>query len=722
MFNCRLTLSRIMRLLFLGMLCMTLLTISLFTILDNSAYGESEIIANSFGLENSTILELKNSRGNSVEIDSVRIWLSGENSFQSFKTEQGWMGKNTPQGVIIFSSQDLLKPGEVVKFGIKTSVEKPVINWKALDTNGNIIKTAQTITDTEITDVKEIIQPKSVAIKDDSTFRLIPTKLSPGSDFRVIGNNFVPNQSLNFYINEKITNTFSTDSNGNFLITNQVPESTNAERTQFLISDSVGAETEISIRLTEQEKRTIGQSLQLVFDETPTTVKRGESITLQGVATPENTLTITSSQNTLGIISIETITTGSDGKWSFENLFSPELELETITIKISDGKDLIERNIDVISSKLIRINSEEPRYEPGDVITFTGNAIANTDLLYYLEDPKGSEIISDLITVDSSGIITFEIQTELSQMKGTYVLHANQGKENGISVVGLGEEPVEVIVVDSTKLNYNTNEKIKIQIQGQPNATVAIIILDDSSKEKISDTVNLGADGFHTYEIESNELSVGTYVIEVRHGKARGDTVFSIGLTQGSGVITMQTTKDEYNAGESILLMGNTGANSLLTLTLYNSEGTVVKQVEVFTSKNGAFQSDKFRIPNDPEIGQWSIKAKSGGNTAEHSFTVTKILEGVAVLVDKESRTYSLSEIITISGAGANPSTGVDIKFLDSGGNEISDKLTIYATSTGAYITSIPVAVIIPSDLVPGEFTILVEDPLTSSSTTITVE
>ena len=701
---------------------MTLLTISLFTILDNSAYGESEIIANSFGLENSTILELKNSRGNSVEIDSVRIWLSGENSFQSFKTEQGWMGKNTPQGVIIFSSQDLLKPGEVVKFGIKTSVEKPVINWKALDTNGNIIKTAQIITDTEITDVKEIIQPKSVAIKDDSTFRLIPTKLSPGSDFRVVGNNFVPNQSLNFYINEKITNTFSTDSNGNFLITNQVPESTNAERTQFLISDSVGAETEISIRLTEQEKRTIGQSLQLVFDETPTTVKRGESITLQGVATPENTLTITSSQNTLGIISIETITTGSDGKWSFENLFSPELELETITIKISDGKDLIERNIDVISSKLIRINSEEPRYEPGDVITFTGNAIANTDLLYYLEDPKGSEIISDLITVDSSGIITFEIQTELSQMKGTYVLHANQGKENGISVVGLGEEPVEVIVVDSTKLNYNTNEKIKIQIQGQPNATVAIIILDDSSKEKISDTVNLGADGFHTYEIESNELSVGTYVVEVRHGKARGDTVFSIGLTQGSGVITMQTTKDEYNAGESILLMGNTGANSLLTLTLYNSEGTVVKQVEVFTSKNGAFQSDKFRIPNDPEIGQWSIKAKSGGNTAEHSFTVTKILEGVAVLVDKESRTYSLSEIITISGAGANPSTALDIKFLDSGGNEISDKLTIYATNTGAYITSIPVAVIIPSDLVPGEFTILVEDPLTSSSTTITVE
>ena len=711
-----------MRLLILSALSLALLTISLFSISENLAYGENEIIANSYGLENSTILELKNNRGNNVEIDTIRIWLSGDNSFQSFKTEKGWIGKNTPQGVIILSSQDLLKPGEVVKFGIKTLVEKPIINWKALDVNGNIIKTAQTSTDTKITDAKEINQPKSVAIKDDSTFRLIPNKLAPGSEFRVVGNNFVPDQSLNFYINEKISKSFSTDSNGNFLITDQVPEGTTVDRTKFSLSDSVGAETEISIRLIDQQKRTIGKSLQLVFDETPSTAKRGQIITLQGLATPETTLTITSSQNTLGTISTETIIAGFDGKWSFENLFSPELELETITIKVTDGKDTVERNIDIISSKLIRINSEETRYDPGDTIIFTGNAIANSDLLYYLEDPKGTEVISDLIKVDSSGIVTFEIQTELTQMKGTYVLHANQGKETGISVVGLGEEPVEVIVVNSIKLNYKTNEDIKLQIEGQPNATVAIIILDDASKEKISDTINLGADGFHTFEVESKELSVGTYVVEVRHGKARGDAVFSIGLTQGSGVINMQTTKDEYSAGESILLMGNTGANSLLTLTLYNPEGGVVKQQEVFSGKNGAFQSDKFRIPNDPIIGTWSIKAKSGGNTAEHSFTVTKTLEGIAVLVDKESKIYSLTDIITISGAGAWESTSIDISFFDSENNEIGDKLTIYATNNGEYVTSIPVAIIFPSDLVPGELRIVVTDPRSSSSITVTVE
>ena len=77
-----------------------------------------EIVATSIGFEDSTVLELKNIRGNTQNIDTVRIWLSGENEFSSFKTEQGWTGKNTPQGVIVFTSQYEVKPGENVKFGI----------------------------------------------------------------------------------------------------------------------------------------------------------------------------------------------------------------------------------------------------------------------------------------------------------------------------------------------------------------------------------------------------------------------------------------------------------------------------------------------------------------------------------------------------------------------------------------------------------------------------
>ena len=701
---------------------MSLLSISFLSISDYIAYAENEIIVNSIGFENSTVLEFKNSRGNNTEIDSVRIWLGDGNSFQSFKTEKGWMGKNTPQGVIIFTTQDSIRPGESVKFGIKTLVEKPSVNWKALDSNGNIIKTAKTLTNTEssdvtnITDVPEVNQPESVGLKDASTFRLIPDKLSPGSDFRLLGTNFVPNQSLTFYIDGNLTKSFSTDSKGNFLLTSKISEQADPGRTEFSITDSVGAEKEISIRLIESDKRLILKTSEVILANTPSNVTRGDTILLQGTGTPETTLTITARQST-ETISINTIITKPSGEWSFENLFPPDIGLETVTITISDGKSEVSRNIDVISSKKITINSDEPRYEQGGVVIFSGNAIANQNLLVSLEDPKGAEIFSNIITVDPSGIISFDVPISKTSMKGTYILYSNQGDEESITVVGIGEDPVEVIVVNTSKLNYSSNENVVVTIQGMPNASVSLIIIDEASKERLSDSVELGPDGFLIYEFSASDLSSGAFSIELRQGKARGDTVFTIGLTSGSGPIEMQTTKDNYNPGESILVMGNTGKNSLITVTLHDPDDNILKKIETFSNKEGAFRTDKFRIPNDPLIGEWTVKAKSGGNIAEYKITVAAQLENVIVLVDKESLAYSHSEIVNISGAGATEGTSLKLEFFDINGDSISDTLTIYATNTGEYRTSW----IIPDDIEPGPVEIRVTSTGNTSSITITV-
>ncbi len=701
---------------------MSLLSISFLSISDYIAYAENEIIVNSIGFENSTVLEFKNSRGNNTEIDSVRIWLGDGNSFQSFKTEKGWMGKNTPQGVIIFTTQDSIRPGESVKFGIKTLVEKPSVNWKALDSNGNIIKTAKTLTSTEssdvtnITDVPQVNQPESVGLKDASTFRLIPNKLSPGSDFRLLGTNFVPNQSLTFYIDDNLTKSFSTDNQGNFLLTSKISEQADPGRTEFSITDSVGAEKEISIRLIESDKRLILKTSEVILANTPSNVTRGDTILLQGTGTPETTLTITAKQNT-ETISINTITTEPSGEWSFENLFPPDIRLETVTITISDGKSEVSRNIDVISSKKITINSDESRYEQGDVVTFSGNAIANQNLLVSLEDPKGAEVFSNIITVDSSGIISFDIPISKTAMKGTYILYSNQGNEESITVVGIGEDPLEVIVVNTSKLNYSSNENVIVTIQGVPNASVSLIIIDEASKERLSDSVELGPDGFLIYEFSAGDLSSGAFAIELRQGKARGDTVFTIGLTSGSGPIQMQTTKDNYNPGESILVMGNTGKNSLITVTLHDTADNILKKIETFSNKEGAFRTDKFRIPNDPLIGEWTVKAKSGGNIAEYEIKVVAQLENVIVLVDKESLVYSHSEIVNISGAGATEGTALKLEFFNSNGDTVSGTLTIYATSTGEYRTSW----IIPDDVEPGPIEIRVTSTGNTSSITITV-
>ena len=54
------------------------------------------------------------------DVQTFRIWLSQNVNFESFKTEKGWVGEKTPQGVIIFTSSEPIKKNESVKFGIKT--------------------------------------------------------------------------------------------------------------------------------------------------------------------------------------------------------------------------------------------------------------------------------------------------------------------------------------------------------------------------------------------------------------------------------------------------------------------------------------------------------------------------------------------------------------------------------------------------------------------------
>ena len=158
-----------------SVLIFSLLLISSIILVSNFGTSFADgVIATSTGFEDSTILELKNSRGNTMNIDSVRIWVGGENEFKSFKTEQGWMGKKELNGVIEFKSQNDVNPGESVKFGIKTTIENPIINWKALDSNGEIISSASTkitVSDSSETVLNQAVE---IGIKENSYFRFIP--------------------------------------------------------------------------------------------------------------------------------------------------------------------------------------------------------------------------------------------------------------------------------------------------------------------------------------------------------------------------------------------------------------------------------------------------------------------------------------------------------------------------------------------------------------------
>ena len=198
-----------------------LFSILIITIPSN-IYAE-EVSVKSFAFEETTIIEITND--SNEQVNSFRIWLGSDFSFKSFKTEKGWIGEKTPQGVIIFTSSETIKPGESVKFGIKTDKVKPGINWKALDKGDNQISIGKVLP-RELPDVVQNTKPKQDQIQvydlSESIFRIVPEKPNVGSSIRVTGDKFAAYQEFDFYINSKKIGSFETDKDGHFITTMKI--------------------------------------------------------------------------------------------------------------------------------------------------------------------------------------------------------------------------------------------------------------------------------------------------------------------------------------------------------------------------------------------------------------------------------------------------------------------------------------------------------------------
>jgi len=95
----------------------------------------------------------------------------------------------------------------------------------------------------------------NIGIFADSAFRIVPEKPNVGSIIRVTGSNFGENVKLELFIENSKLETFSTNENGFFMITTQIPENQQADRVDFLVRDTHGTEKTISLRIGGEEKR-----------------------------------------------------------------------------------------------------------------------------------------------------------------------------------------------------------------------------------------------------------------------------------------------------------------------------------------------------------------------------------------------------------------------------------------------------------------------------------
>ena len=215
----------------IGIFTSVLLVVSIFTLLSISEVNAEEVISvNAKSYENTIIIEFENE--STSKIKTIRIWLGGDKSFKSFKTEPGWGGgKYSDSKLLIFTATNTLNPGESVKFGLTTNEKVNAINWKVLDQNENEIDTRKMPIQEISSTISSFAEQESVKIEEVKevgsalygTKKFIPEKFRVGSDIRLVGNGFGPEKNLQLYFDNAILKSVKTDEQGNFLTTVSIP-------------------------------------------------------------------------------------------------------------------------------------------------------------------------------------------------------------------------------------------------------------------------------------------------------------------------------------------------------------------------------------------------------------------------------------------------------------------------------------------------------------------
>ena len=393
--------------------------ISISSLIDVHAQ-EEPVKVTAIGFEKTTIIKFENTGDSNIE--TIRMWVSSDFTFESFKTEDGWEGEKTTVGVIIFTGTEPIKPGEIVKFGIKTDKPNPGINWKVLDIEDQVIKTSKTL----VTEKPELVVDVNFeGVMEESTFRLIPNKPNVGSNIRVVGQDFGSNQPLEFFIEDVKLNSFTSNEKGSFIITTKIPIDQLDGRVDFKIQDFNDNESRLSLRIGQSVDRMASiEEIPLTMGTTPPTVFRGDVIDVSGTGEPNTTITLTVKDENGEIVSDVAIEVDVKGTWNYRGTVSPDAELGTRTAVLTDGKQTILRTFVIESSKLIDILPVKQSYDPGQTIEFSGTATPDIDLVIIIEDPQGAEVLAAILPVDSSGEIFFEFKTEQFFDEGTYVLIA----------------------------------------------------------------------------------------------------------------------------------------------------------------------------------------------------------------------------------------------------------------------------------------------------------
>ena len=608
-----------------------LAVVSLLVVLPSSEITAAETISvNAKNLDNTILVEFSNSPNNTSEIKTIKVWLGGDKTFKSFKTESGWGGGTYSDGkLLVFTAVDNLKAGESVKFGLITNQKVTGINWKALDKNDNTIDTNKTPIQEISQDLPNITTPQTPGSESQVTqisgdkIKFIPEKIRAASSERLVGNGFNPNEVLQLFLNDTLLESIRTDQNGNFITKLNIPATTKIGINDFQIKRHDGVYESTKLKINDALNRFYETEHRFGITTIPETVKLEDTLNISGTAKAQSGVILSFKAENI-LESKHVVITDTTGNWIYDKTIGSDMLVGVKSIIIENNQKSILKNITVTSDFVFQMTSLADQYDIGDTVTITGTAEANQELSLSIKDPKSNTILFDIVQSDGSGKFEYKFPVTSTFTSGTYAAIAKDANNNSeATIFGIGSAPTDKIVILLDQLNFQTTADLTLRVVGPLLSTLDVQIIDSSDKITITETLTTNSIGHGQITLDLNGYKSGIYRAVISDANIEDIAKFSVGLQTGTGVITFSPTKSTYQSGEEIHVIGHTAnTNAILFLSLVNPNGYKVSEIEIFSDKSGQFTTNLLRIPLDASPGVWTIEANSRLDTASTTIDV----------------------------------------------------------------------------------------------------
>ena len=700
-----------------------LLVLSIFTLISISEVNAEEVISvNAKGYENTIIIEFENE--STYKIKTIKMWPGGEVTFTSFKSEPGWGGGKYSDGkLLIFTATNTLNPGESVKFGLITNEKVTGMNWKAIDKNDKEIDSSkisiQAISETTSSFVeeesKEIGEIKETGSDLYGTKKFIPEKIRVGSDVRLVGNGFASEKNLKLYLDDTILKSINTDKQGNFLTTISIPDTQNTGTSEFIIRDESDNFQSTNINIGEAKNRFL-KTTEFEVASIPAIIKFGETLTVTGSAYPQSAVIIQFEDNQRVLEKNRVVTANSNGEWVFEEIIERTDNLGDKYVIFNNNQYKTTKSLTLKSDYSIEISTSAIRYNAGATVTITGTVEPNKDTTIWIKNNEKKIIYYDVFTSNANGSLSYDVNGNNIFSTGTYIVIIKQEDGSDATLFGVSQYPVTRIVTLMEKSNFTLDSTAILNIISSSSTRATVTILDSNDNIKITDTITTNSDGKNKYAIDLEGLDAGVYRAVVSSTNIQDSVKFSVGLESGSGPISLTSTRENYSPGESILIIGSTGNNARLTITLYDPDGNISTKTEAFSDTGGNFSTEEIGIPTDAMLGSWKITAQSRLDSKSIDIQVS-VPTGKNVTLQMEETDFSIGDIVIIKGVAQSDYNRLEVKITNASDEVVVSLATPLPSSGDFYLPWT-----VPSGFDTGVYTITVSDNLNSSSFEIFVQ